>query len=44
MMIPRTIFSAEHEDFRKTVRRFIAEEITPHHPRWEEQQHVDREI
>ena len=43
-MIPRTIFSAEHEDFRKTVRRFIAEEIMPHHERWEEQQHVDRAI
>ncbi len=43
-MIPRTIFSAEHEDFRKTVRRFIAEEITPHHERWEAQQHVDRAI
>ena len=43
-MIPRTIFSAEHEDFRKTVRRFIAEEIMPHHARWEEQQYVDRAI
>jgi len=43
-MIHRTIFSAEHEDFRKTVRRFIAEEIMPHHERWEEQQHVDRAI
>jgi len=43
-MIPRTLFSPEHEDFRKTVRRFIAEEIMPHHARWEEQQHVDRAI
>ncbi|MBV8062133.1 MAG: acyl-CoA dehydrogenase family protein [Nevskia sp.] len=43
-MIPRTIFNAEHEDFRKTVRRFIADEIVPHHARWEEQQHVDRAI
>jgi alkylation response protein AidB-like acyl-CoA dehydrogenase len=43
-MIPRTIFNSEHEDFRKTVRRFIAEEIMPHHSRWEEQQHVDRAI
>ncbi|MDR3414859.1 MAG: acyl-CoA dehydrogenase family protein [Nevskia sp.] len=42
--MPRTIFSAEHEDFRKTVRRFIEEEIMPHHERWEAQQHVDREI
>jgi alkylation response protein AidB-like acyl-CoA dehydrogenase len=43
-MIPRTLFTSEHDDFRKTVRRFIAEEIMPHHERWEEQQHVDRAI
>jgi alkylation response protein AidB-like acyl-CoA dehydrogenase len=43
-MLPRTLFSAEHEDFRKTVRRFFAEEVIPHHERWEEQQHVDRKI
>jgi len=43
-MVPRTLFSAEHEDFRRSVRRFIAEEITPQHERWEEQQHVDRAL
>jgi long-chain-acyl-CoA dehydrogenase len=43
-MIPRKIFSAEHEDFRATVRRFIAEEILPHHERWEEERQVDRAI
>ncbi len=43
-MLPRTLFSAEHEDFRASVRRFIADEITPHQERWEEQQHVDRDI
>ncbi|MDX1497330.1 MAG: acyl-CoA dehydrogenase family protein [Salinisphaeraceae bacterium] len=43
-MLPRTIFSSEHEDFRSTVKRFIADEIMPHQERWEEQQHVDREI
>lgn len=43
-MLPRTLFSAEHDDFRTTVRRFIAEEITPHQERWEAQQHVDRDI
>lgn len=41
-MIPRTLFSAEHEDFRKTVRRFFETEVVPHRERWEEQQHVDR--
>jgi long-chain-acyl-CoA dehydrogenase len=43
-MIPRTLFSAEHEDFRKTVRRFYAEEVVPHRESWEAQQHVDRKI
>jgi alkylation response protein AidB-like acyl-CoA dehydrogenase len=43
-VIPRTLFSAEHEEFRKNVRRFFADEIMPHHDQWEEQQHVDRKI
>ncbi|MES2684877.1 MAG: acyl-CoA dehydrogenase family protein [Pseudomonadota bacterium] len=41
-MIPRTIFTAEHEDFRKTVKRFFADEVVPHREAWEAQQHVDR--
>lgn len=43
-MIPRTLFTSEHEDFRKTVRRFFETEVVPHRERWEEQQHVDREL
>lgn len=43
-MIPRTIFAPEHEQFRDSVRRFIAEEITPHHERWEENGIVDRAL
>jgi acyl-CoA dehydrogenase len=34
-VIPRTLFSPEHELFRDQVRRFIATEITPHHAQWE---------
>jgi acyl-CoA dehydrogenase len=34
-MIPRTIFGEEHAIFRDSVRRFIADEITPHHHEWE---------
>ncbi len=34
-MIPRTIFSSDHETFRDTARRFIAEKITPFHAQWE---------
>ena len=41
-MIPRSLFEAEHDDFRDTVRRFIADEVVPHREQWEAQQHVDR--
>ena len=34
-MIPRTLFSAEHELFRDQARRFIDTEIMPHHAGWE---------
>lgn len=43
-MIPRTLFSPEHDQFRDSVRRFIAEEIAPHHERWEDQGMVDRAL
>jgi alkylation response protein AidB-like acyl-CoA dehydrogenase len=43
-MIPRTLFTHEHEEYRRQVRRFFEEEIAPQHARWEEQNHVDRSI
>ena len=43
-MIPRTLFSAEHEDFRKSVARFYADEVVPHREEWEKQQHVARQL
>lgn len=43
-MIPRSLFADEHEIFRNTVRRFIAEEIEPHHAAWEEVGVVPREL
>lgn len=43
-MIPRTLFAPEHEVFRESIRRFLHDEVLPHHRRWEAQQHVDREI
>ena len=38
----RTAFSADHEAFRDSVRKFFAKELTPHLDRWEEQGAVDR--
>jgi alkylation response protein AidB-like acyl-CoA dehydrogenase len=43
-MIPRTLFTEEHQMFRDTVRRFMENEVVPHHARWEEQGYVDREL
>ena len=43
-MIPRTIFSSEHELFRDTVRKFIEREIAPYHAQWEHDGIVPREL
>jgi alkylation response protein AidB-like acyl-CoA dehydrogenase len=40
----RKFFSSEHDMFRDTVARFIADEITPHHYRWEQEGMVPREL
>jgi alkylation response protein AidB-like acyl-CoA dehydrogenase len=38
----RTVFEPEHEQFRDSVRRFIAAELTPNLARWEAEGRVDR--
>lgn len=43
-MIERTLFSEAHAIFRDSVRRFLENEVAPHHERWEEQGYVDREV
>ncbi len=40
----RTLFEPEHADYRESVRRFVAEEITPHHAEWERDGIVPREL
>jgi alkylation response protein AidB-like acyl-CoA dehydrogenase len=40
----RTLFEPEHVDYRESVRRFVAEEITPHHAEWEREGIVPREL
>jgi alkylation response protein AidB-like acyl-CoA dehydrogenase len=40
----RSLFESEHIDYRESVRRFIAEEITPHHEQWESDGIVPREL
>jgi alkylation response protein AidB-like acyl-CoA dehydrogenase len=43
-MIPRTLFSDEHQMYRDSVRRFIAAEIVPFHHEWETIGVVPREL
>jgi len=40
----RTLFTEEHEAFRKAFRQFAEREIVPHQTRWREQGQVDREV
>jgi alkylation response protein AidB-like acyl-CoA dehydrogenase len=43
-MIPRTLFSDEHQMFRDAARRFITAEIVPFHGDWEKLGMVPREL
>ena len=40
----RTVFGAEHEQFREVVREFLAREVAPHAEAWEAAGIVDREV
>ena len=43
-MFQRTLFSAEHDMFRDSVDRFIAEHVAPFHTQWEKDGQVSREL
>ncbi len=43
-MIPRTLFTPEHETFRDSVRRFLEAEVKPHDERWQEQGYADKAV
>ena len=43
-MLPRTLFSEEHEMFREAARRFIEKEVVPYHAQWEADGIVDRDL
>jgi acyl-CoA dehydrogenase len=43
-VIPRTLFSWDHEQFRESVRRFVQAEVVPHHAEWEEAGVVPRDL
>jgi acyl-CoA dehydrogenase len=43
-MLPRTIFSEEHELYRDQVRKFVEREIVPHHAKWEKDKVVPKSV
>jgi len=43
-MIPRTVFEPEHEQFRDSVQKFYEAEAVPHHPQWEKDGQIDRNL
>jgi acyl-CoA dehydrogenase len=43
MLLPRTLFTAEHELFTESVDTFIKTQVIPHHDAWEQAGQVSRE-
>jgi acyl-CoA dehydrogenase len=43
-VIPRTLFTPEHETFRDSVRRFLEAEVKPHDEKWQEQGYADKSV
>lgn len=43
-MIPRTLYSEDHEIFRGSVRKFMEKEVVPHHGAWEKAGCVPRDF
>jgi len=42
--VERTLFEPEHELFRESYRKFLAQHAEPNHAKWEEQNIVDRSL
>ncbi len=43
-MIERSLFNAEHDMFRESVKKFIEKELAPYHAQWEKDGIVPREL
>jgi alkylation response protein AidB-like acyl-CoA dehydrogenase len=43
-LVERGLFSAEHDAFRESVRRFVEKELAPHHSQWEKDGVVPRDV
>ena len=43
-LLPRRLFEAEHEAFRRTVRKFYETEVAPYYEQFEHDGHIPREL
>jgi len=43
-MIPRTVYDADQELFRESVRKFFEAEAVPYHAQWEKEGQIDRDL
>ena len=43
-ILPRQLFNSEHDAFRDMVRKFYLQEVVPNTAKYEQQQHVDRDL
>jgi len=42
--VTRSLFADEHEQFRATMKRFVANEVVPHFDKWEDEGLIDRSL
>jgi len=40
----RDLYTDDHEQYRETVREFLAREVVPHHDQWETDRWIDRKV
>jgi len=43
-LIPRNVYTEEHEMFRDSVKKFMEKEVKPYHEQWEKDGQVSREV
>ncbi len=44
MALPQKVYEDDHQMFRESVRKFVEQEIAPHHAKWEKDGIVPREV
>ena len=44
LQLRRTLFNEEHDAYRDSLRRFLARDVVPHYPQWEQERAVPRSV